>query len=97
MAACSLENMDSIKYKAEGENGIVKKKFSVKEKVKEENYSSTVTNEIVTEDQKASVTFAENENQVERKPSQMLLEQMNQIVRPMANATAESLELVRLL
>ena len=87
--------MDSIKYKAEGENGVIEKKFSIKEEVKEEKYSSTVTNEIVTEEQKASVTFAENENQVERKPlqkksTQMLLEQMNQIVRPMANATGES-------
>ena len=52
MAACSLENMDSIKYKAEGENGIIEKKFSIKEEVKEENYSSTVRNEIVTEEEK---------------------------------------------
>ena len=34
MAACSLENMDS---KAEGENGVIAKKFSIKEEVKEDN------------------------------------------------------------
>ena len=90
-----MENMDSIKYKSEGENGVMEKKFSIKEEITVENYSST--NEILIEEKKASVTFSVNENQVERKPlqkksTQMLLEQMNQIVRPMANATAESLE-----
>ena len=97
VATCSVQNIDSIDYKLlELENGseVVERKFSVKEEIKEENYSTTVTSMVVTQERKQSVTITENGNHVDKKPlqkksTQLLLEQMNQIVRPIANTSAE--------
>eukprot|EP00090_Calanus_glacialis_P045161 TRINITY_DN8222_c0_g1_i1.p1 TRINITY_DN8222_c0_g1~~TRINITY_DN8222_c0_g1_i1.p1 ORF type:complete len:693 (+),score=210.25 TRINITY_DN8222_c0_g1_i1:41-2119(+) len=97
VAMCSVENVDSIDYKVSSfENGseVVERKFSVKEEIKEENYSTTVTNMVVTQERKQSVTITDNGNHVDKKPlqkksTQLLLEQMNQIVRPIANTSAE--------
>ena len=100
VVACSAESINRLRYKEEKvglENGVIEKKFSIKQEFKEESFSSTTTNEIITEEHKVYATSNENGNQVDRKPlkkksTQMLLEQMNQIVRPIANASGESLE-----
>merc|ERR1740128_418042 len=83
--------------RVEGGEGVVERKFSIKEEIKEENFSKTVTTEVITQERKQSVTFSENGNQVESKAlkktsTQALLEQMGQIVRPIADATGDGLE-----
>eukprot|EP00092_Neocalanus_flemingeri_P009175 GFUD01009876.1.p1 GENE.GFUD01009876.1~~GFUD01009876.1.p1 ORF type:complete len:669 (+),score=172.37 GFUD01009876.1:51-2057(+) len=87
IATCSLENMDSIDYMVERMEG---------ENINAENYSVTVSEEVITQERKQSASFSENGNNVERKPmkktsTQRLLEQMNQIVRPIADATGDGL------
>jgi len=89
VATCSLETMDSMNFtveRIEGVEGVAERKFSIQEEVK-----------VTTEERKQSVTFSENGDHVERKPlkkksTQLLLEQMNQIVRPIANVSGDSFE-----
>ena len=71
VATCSVENIDNIDYKVlELENGseVVERKFSIKEEIQEENYSTTVTNMVVTQEHKQSIKVTENGNPVDKKP-----------------------------
>jgi len=91
VAACSIENIDTVDYKVsrvEATNGFTEKQSSVSER---KVSSTTVTNVIVTQEHKRSVTVTENGNNVDKKPlkkksTQLLMEQMNKIVAPVASS-----------
>jgi len=96
VAACSIENIDSVDYKVsrvEETNGFTEKKVSVSEK---KVSTTTVTNVVVTQERKQSVTVTENgTNNVDKKPlqkksTQLLLEQMNKIVAPVGSSSGLS-------
>ena len=80
-----MENVNSMDYKVsrfEEANGFTERKVSVTEK----KISTTVTSVVMTQERKQSVTVTENGNHTGKKPlkkksTQLLLEQMNQIVR----------------
>jgi len=92
VATCSMENVNSMDNKVsrfEEANGFTERKVSVTEK----KISTTVTSVVMTQERKQSVTVTENgnhtgKNPLKKKSTQLLLEQMNQIVRPIANAAA---------
>jgi len=92
VAACSIENIDTVDYKVsrvEETNGFTEKKVSVSER---KVSSTTVTNVVVTQERKQSVTITENGNNVEKKPlqkksTQLLMEQMNKIVAPVVSSS----------
>ena len=77
MATCSLDTIDNKVSRFANGNEVVHRNFPVKEEITEENYSTTVTNMVVTKEDKQSVTITENGNHVD------------QIVRPIANASSE--------
>jgi len=92
VAACSIENIDTMDHKVlrvEETNGFTEKNNSVSER---KVSSTTVTNVVVTQEHKQSITITENGNNVEKKPlkkksTQLLMEQMNKIVAPIGSSS----------
>jgi len=91
VATCSLESMDSIQYKVTQEEEVEEERKMSLQAVEEENVAVTVSNGVTTQEKKQSITVSQTDlkekKPMKKKSTQFLLEQMNQIVRPLATSS----------